>query len=164
MHAISTGVTSDNAAGTCSNTWWAPWPVLALTGVTIANYVWQVPYYQHFYGRHGHAPSGLSIPLVLTLLWFLVGTWLLITRRRGGMPLLASFLVVEAAFYLVHNLSGAAGRDLPADDAVLLGASILGYVNALAAVVFLIWLRRSPKPRLRADRHAVVRAGGSVAQ
>jgi hypothetical protein len=51
-------------------------------------------------------------------------------------------LVVEAVFYLVHNLSGAAGRDLPADDPVLLGASILGYVNALAAVVFLIWLRR----------------------
>jgi hypothetical protein len=51
-------------------------------------------------------------------------------------------LVVEAVFYLVHNLSGAAGRDLPADDPVLLGASILGYVNAAAAVVFLIWLRR----------------------
>jgi hypothetical protein len=29
-----------------------------------------------------------------------------------------------------------------ADDPVLLGASILGYVNAVAAVVFLIWLRR----------------------
>jgi hypothetical protein len=142
MRAISTELTSDDAAGTHKNIWWTPWPVLALIGVTVANYVWQVPYYQHFYGQHGHAPGGLSIPLVLTFLWFVAGTWLLVTRRRGGVPVLASFLVVEAVFYLVHNLSGAAGRDLPADDPVLLGASILGYVNALAAVVFLIWLRR----------------------
>jgi hypothetical protein len=48
--------------------------------------------------------------------------------------------VVEALFYLVHNASGAAGRDLPAGDAVLLVASLLGYLNALAAVLFLGWL------------------------
>ena len=142
QHAKSTEATSEDLAGTYRTTVSTPWPVLALTAVTVANYVWQVPYYQHFYGQRGHAPGGLWIPLVLTFFWFLVGTWLLVTRRRGGAPVLASFLIVEAAFYVVHNLSGAFGRDLPAEDPVLLIASALGYVNLIAAVVFLIWLRR----------------------
>lgn len=93
--------------------WWMPWPVVALVVVTVANYVWQVPYYLHFYGRFGTSPGGLTVPLLLTFLWFLLATVLLVTRRRGGVPVMASFLVVEALFYLVHNLSGAAGRDLP---------------------------------------------------
>jgi hypothetical protein len=148
--APSTDVTSQNSSASHENSWWAPWPVLALAAVTVANYVWQVPYYLHFYGRHGVTPGGLSVPLVLTFLWFVAGMWLLVTRRRGGVPVLASFLVAEAAFYVVHNLSGAAGRDLPAADPVLLIASTLGYVNLLAAVLFMIWLhrrRRSPAHR-----------------
>jgi hypothetical protein len=72
----------------------------------------------------------------------LVDTWLLVTRGHGGVPILASFLVVEPGFTSSTTCPGAAGRDLPADDPVPLGASILGYINALAAVVFLIWLRR----------------------
>ena len=44
---------------------------------------------------------------------------------------MVSFLVIETLFYLMHNLSGAAGRDLPGDDFVLLVASLLGYLNAL---------------------------------
>lgn len=140
------------ADASCSRgtTWSMPWPVVALVVVTVANYVWQVPYYEHFYGRHGHAPGGLTVPLVLTFVWFSLGTVLLVARRRGGLPVLASFLVVEALFYLVHNLSGAAGRDLPAHDTVLLVASVLGYLNALASVAFLVWLRRVR----RADRAA----------
>lgn len=53
---------------------------------------------------------------------------------------MVSFLVIETLFYLVHNLSGAAERDLPGDDFVLLVASLLGYLNALGAVLFLAWL------------------------
>jgi hypothetical protein len=128
-----------------------PWPVLALTAATVANYVWQVPYYQHFYGRQGVAPGGLWIPLVLTFLWFLTGTWLLVARRRGGAPVLAAFLVVEAAFYVAHNLSGAAGRDLPTGDPVLFVASTLGYVNLVGAVLFLIWLGRTAASSSEAD-------------
>lgn len=119
---------------------WAPWPLVALVVVTVANYVWQVPYYLHFYGRFGRSPGGLTVPLLLTFVWFLLATVLLMTRRRGGVPVMASFLVVEALFYLVHNLSGAAGRDLPTDDVVLLVASLLGYLNALAAILLLVWL------------------------
>ena len=122
---------------------WTPWPVVALVVVTVANYVWQVPYYEHFYGRFGRSPGGLTVPLLLTFAWFVIATWLLVTRRRGGVPLMASFLVVEALFYLVHNLTGAAGRDLPSDDPILLVASLLGYLNALAAIVFLVWLVRT---------------------
>lgn len=107
------------------------------------------PYYLHFYGRFGTSPGGLTVPLLLTLVWFLVATVLLVTRRRGGVPVMASFLVVEALFYLVHNVSGAAGRDLPAGDIVLLVASLLGDLNALAAVLVLGWLfvtRRRTRP------------------
>jgi hypothetical protein len=118
--------------------------------VTVANYVWQVPYYVHFYGRFGRSPGGLTVPLVLTFVWFVVATALVVTRHRGGVPVMASFLVVEALFYLVHNLTGAAGRDLPTNDVVLLVASLLGYVNALAAILFLGWLFRGRR-RIRPD-------------
>jgi hypothetical protein len=111
-----------------------------LVVVTVANYVWQVPYYLHFYGRFGTSPGGLTVPLLLTFAWFLVAMVLLVTRRRSGVPVMASFLVVEALFYLVHNVSGTAGRDIPAGDIVLLVASLLGYLNALAAILFLGWL------------------------
>lgn len=122
------------------SSWWVPWPVVALVVVTVANYVWQVPYYLHFYGRVGTGPGGLTVPLLLTFAWFLLATFLLVTRRRGGVPVMASFLVVEALFYVVHNVSGAAGRDLLTGDVVLLVASLLGYLNAVAAALFLGWL------------------------
>ena len=122
------------------SSWWAPWQVVVLVVLTVANYVWQVPYYLHFYGRFGVSPGGLTVPLVLTFLWFLVAAVLMVTRRRGGVPAMASFLVVEALFYLVHNVSGAAGRDLLGGDLVLFVASVLGYLNGLAAVLFLAWL------------------------
>ncbi|EWT02621.1 hypothetical protein N865_02535 [Intrasporangium oryzae NRRL B-24470] len=123
--------------------WWAPWQLMALVAVTVANYVWQVPYYLHFYARFGKSPGGLTVPLLLTFVWFGVGAALLVTRRRGGVPVMVSFLVVEAVFYLVHNLTGAAGRDLLTSDGVLLVASVLGYVNAFAAIVFVVWLLRT---------------------
>jgi hypothetical protein len=125
---------------------------VALFVVTAANCVWQVPYYLHFYGQFGKAPAGLTVPLLLTFAWFLVGTALVSTRHRGGVPILASFLVVEGLFYLVHNLTGAAGRDLVTNDAVLLVASLLGYASTIASILFLGWLVRT-RPTAR-------RAGG----
>ena len=154
---VARRIRPDPGGPTGESFWWAPWPVVALVVVTVANYVWQVPYYLHFYGRFGKSPGGLTVPLLLTFVWFLVGTALLVTRRRGGVPVMASFLVVEALFYLVHNLSGAAGRDLPADDVVLLVASLLGYLNALGAVLFLVWLFRTRRKSRTGQR----RAGGS---
>lgn len=138
-----------------TRSWWMPWPVGALVAVTVANYVWQVPYYLHFYRRLGTGPGGLTVPLLLTFLWFLIATVLLVTRRRGGVPAMASFLVVEALFYLVHNISGAAGHDLPSGDVVLLIASLLGYLNALAAVLFLGWLFATRRRTPAGDRRTV---------
>jgi hypothetical protein len=117
----------------------------ALAAVTIANYAWQVPYYVHFYGSHGRAPRGLYLPLVLTGCWFVLGFVLYIRGTRRGVAVLASFLVVEVAFYLVHNVSGAAGRDLISGDAVLFIASVLGYLSTIAAVLFLALLRRESR-------------------
>lgn len=122
------------------SSWWMPWPLVALVVVTVANYLWQVPYYMHFYGQFGTSPGGPMIPPLLSFVWFIVPTVLLLTRRRGGVPVMASFLVVETLFYLVHNASGAAGRDLLTGDDVLLIASLLGYLKAAAAVLFLGWL------------------------
>ena len=114
----------------------------ALIVVTVANHVWQVPYFLHFSAHTGRAPSGLVVPLALTLMWFLLATLLLAGRRRGGVVVMSVYLVTEADFYLLHNLSEALGRDLPATDPILLFASVLGYLNALAAIGFLVWLRR----------------------
>jgi hypothetical protein len=80
--------------------------------------------------------------LALTLMWFLLATLLLAGRRRGGVVVMSVYLVTEAGLYLLDNLSGALGRDLPATDPILLIASVLGYLNALAAIGFLAWLRR----------------------
>lgn len=132
--------------------WWVPWPLVALVMVTVANYAWQVPYYLHFYGQFGNSPGGLTIPLLLTFLWFVIATALLVTRRRGGIPVMASFLAVEAIFYLLHNITGAAFRDLLTGDIVLLIASLLGYINALASVLFLGWLFRTRRRAWESDR------------
>jgi hypothetical protein len=130
---------------------WLPWQLVVLFVVTVANYVGQVPYYLHFYGQFGKAPAGLTVPLLLTLVWFLLGTALLATRRRGGVSVMASFLVVEALFYLVHNLTGAAGRDLATSDSVLLVASLLGYASTIASILFLGWLVRIHRRARTAD-------------
>jgi hypothetical protein len=121
--------------------WWFPGPSRALIVVTLANYVWQVPYVLHFSAHTGRAPSGLVVPLALTLMWFLLATLLLPGRRPGGVVVMSVYLVTEAGFYLLHNLSGARGRDLSATDPILLIGSVLGYLNALAAIGFLAWLR-----------------------
>ncbi|MDT0466863.1 hypothetical protein [Streptomyces gibsoniae] len=115
--------------------------------VTVANYLWQVPYYLHFYGSHGRAPGGLWVPLVVTGCWFAAGASLYAHCARGGAAALGSFLVVEVLFYVVHNATGAAGRDLLSGDAVLTIASVLGYAATFAAVAFLVHMRRRARRR-----------------
>jgi hypothetical protein len=65
------------AGGVASAAW-------ALAAVTVANYAWLVPYYVHFYGSRGWAPSGLYLPLVLTGCWFALGFVRYIRGMRGG--------------------------------------------------------------------------------
>ena len=106
--------------------------------MTSANYVWQIPYAVHQYGRRWNALTGLSIPLILTGIWFVVAIVATIRGRRYGRTILAAFLVTEVTFYVVHNATGAFGADLPSNNPVLLIASLLGYASAATAVVYLV--------------------------
>jgi hypothetical protein len=109
---------------------------------TIINYVWQVPYYVHFYGSHGRAPAPLAVLFLVTFTWFAVAAVLLFQRKRGGFAWMASFLVLEIGFYLLHNASGAFVADLEVSDPILFIASVLGYLNTLTGLVFLVHLLR----------------------
>jgi hypothetical protein len=126
-------------------------PVLvALTVATVTNYVWQVPYAVHQYGSAWLGLPRLSGPLIATFVWFLVGVTRYARRQRGGPALLASFLAIETLFYLLHNVTGAFGRDLPITNPIVLIANALGYLNlaaALAALAALAWRKRSGHPQ-----------------
>jgi len=100
----------------------------------------------HQYGSRWFGLPGLSVPLLLTFGWFIAGVWLVRRGRRPGRAVLGSFLVTEALFYLVHNLSGAFLKDLPAANPVLLVASVLGYLSAAVAVAYLVALARGRGP------------------
>ena len=107
-----------------------PRPALVvLTVFTVTNYVWQVPYAIHQYGRSWVGLPRLSGLLIVTLVWFLVSVMRYARRRRGGTTLLASFLAIEALFYLLHNMTGAFGHDLPATNPIVLIASVLGSLH-----------------------------------
>jgi hypothetical protein len=117
-----------------------PVPVWPLVLITVVNYLWQIPYAVHHYGHRWESLPKLSIPLLLTGVWF--GAAIVAMRRgsRGGRVLLGSFLVLEAAFYLIHNASGAFGADLPGSDPILFIASVLGYLSAATAIIYLLVL------------------------
>jgi len=121
--------------------------VATLTTVTLANYAWQVPYAVHQYGRSWIGLPRLSMLVIITLAWFAAAIVLFTRRRRGGTALLASFLTTEALFYVVHNFSGAFGRDLPGANPVVLIASVLGYLNLAAAIAALAVLATSSRRR-----------------
>jgi hypothetical protein len=124
--------------------------LIALTVVTVTNYVWQVPYAIHQYGSAWVGLPRLSGLLIVTLVWFLVGVVRYAGGNRGGTALLSSFLAIEALFYLLHNLTGAFGHDLPLTNPVVLVASVLGYLNLAAAVAVLavfVWLSHVGRAR-----------------
>jgi hypothetical protein len=114
-----------------------------LFAVTVLNYLAQIPYYIHFYGIHHAAPSLLGLTLLgLTFAVFLAGFVLTLRHRRSGWWLLLGFLALEFAFYVVHDLSGAFLKDLPVSDPLFLAVSLIGYLNTVAALVYLIVLIR----------------------
>lgn len=119
------------------------------------NYAWQVSYAAHQYGRRWDAMPGLSIPLILTGVWFAIAMVTTVRGRRGGRTALVSFLVTEVAFYAVHNGSGALGADLPLENPVLLIASALGYASTAAALVYLVLMTRTR----RSERSSSARSG-----
>lgn len=128
---------------------WGGLPVWPLIWATAANYVWQVPYALHQYGWSGLRLAGLSLPLLVTGAWFGLAVRRHARSLRGGTAAVAAFLVVEVAFYAVHNATGALGADLPLSNPVVLIASVLGYVNTVLAIVYLVALPLSRRARAR---------------
>jgi hypothetical protein len=128
--------------------------IAALTTATLTNHVWQVPYAIHQYGLGWIGLPRLSVLLIVTLAWFVAAIVLFTQRRRGGTSLLASFLAAEALFYVLHNVSGAFGRDLPSANPVVVIASVLGYLNLAAAVVGLAVLATRSRRRRAAGSQA----------
>ena len=129
--------------------------IAALTTATLANYSWQVPYAIHQYGLGWIGFPRLSVLLIITLAWFVAAIELFTRRRRGGTTLLASFLAAETLFYVLHNVSGAFGRDLPSANPIVLIASVLGYLNLTAAVAGLAVLATRSRRRSAARDRAV---------
>jgi hypothetical protein len=113
-----------------------------LAAATALNFLWQVPYAVHQYGVAWLRLSVWSLGLVLAGVWFAVAARRYRAGRPGGRGMLVIFLAVEAAFYLLHNLTGAFAADLPLSNPIVLIASALGYATALLAVAYL-WLLRS---------------------
>ena len=114
-----------------------------LFAITSLNYIAQIPYYIHFYGVHHVAPSPLGVTLlVCTFALFLAGFLLTLRDRRTGWWLLMGFLALEFVFYVVHNLSGAFLKDLPVHDPLFLVVSLIGYLNTVVALVYLVVLIR----------------------
>jgi hypothetical protein len=108
----------------------------------------------HQYGRRWDALAALSVPLILTGVWFAVAMVATVRARPGGRTALASFLVTEVAFYAVHNASGAFAADMPLSNPVLLIASALGYASTVVSVVYLVLTART--------RHAARASSGAA--
>lgn len=112
-----------------------------LLGITVLNYVAQIPYYLHFYGVHHVAPTPFAVLFLLaTFVLFLAGYLLILQAKRAGGWLLLLFLLLEFGGYLLHNLSGAFLQDLPTEDLLFFTVSLIGYLNFAVSFVALLVL------------------------
>ena len=110
-----------------------------LCGITLINYIAQIPYYIHFYFVHHAAPAPLGLLFLLaTLVLFLVGYFFMLRAQRIGVWLVVLFLVLEFGGYLLHNLTGAFLQDLPLNDPLFFTVSLIGYLNFAVAFVYLV--------------------------
>src|SRR5258708_1874968 len=111
-----------------------------LFGIVLLDYIAQIPYYMHFYGINHSIPNilGVGVFLILTFALFLAGYILTLQTKRVGGWLLLTFLVLEFVGYLVHNLSGAFLKDLPANDPLFLTVSLIGYLNLIVPFIYVI--------------------------
>jgi hypothetical protein len=125
-----------------------------LLGITVLNYVAQIPYYIHFYGVHHVAPTPFAVVfLSVTFALFLGGYVLILQAKPAGGWLLLAFLVLEFGGYLLHNLSGAFLQDLPTDDLLFFTVSVIGYLNFAVSLVYLIVIAKNRHSFLQ-QRHA----------
>ena len=106
-----------------------------LVAVTLLDYVAQVPYYVHNDFTVSHPlPAFRAVGLLgLTLIWFLAGLRLYRSGDRWGYPLLLSYLVVEAVFYLETLLSGLFLTQLRNPSGLIDAVFVIGYLSGLTA-------------------------------
>jgi hypothetical protein len=158
-------VTKTGPEGRLSGARWAPTVFWLFVVTTVANYIWQIPYYVHFYAVHGRWPAPLAVMFLVTFAWFAAAAFVFYHRRRGGWASMVAFVAVLVGFYVLHNISGAFVVDLSLSDPILFIASVLGYLNTLTGIVFLVHLIRRRHDEAPASRDtpsaAVGREGAS---
>jgi len=115
-----------------------------LFGVTIANYVAQIPYYLHNYYIPYHVLPTLSgiVLLSLTLIWFLVGYIGVRKKHQYGYYFLLSFLVIEALFYALSIISGAFVFQMQNPSLLIKTIFLMGYVSGATAAYYTYGLIR----------------------
>jgi hypothetical protein len=117
------------------------------SAVILANYAAQVPYGLHLYGPR--AITYGSALLLLTMVWFVAGFWLLIRAKAAGYWLTLSFLVTDFGFYLYNLIGGwVHGYGLffhawHLSDPILWAVFMIGYANFFAAGYLLMLLFRT---------------------
>jgi hypothetical protein len=118
-----------------------------LSGIVLANFIAQVPYYLHLYYTpqrpFPQARSFLELGFVFAL--FACGCLLLARRRRAGYVLLTTFLMLEFAFYLWTTVGSVVHGyglffQLRNPDPILRAVFAIGYLNLFAAGYFLVLL------------------------
>ncbi len=113
----------------------------------LANFIAQVPYFIHlYYGRQSWLISARSFLIMgAVFAFFLVASFLLFKRQRGGYPLMIAFLSVEFLFYLGGAISSTLRGRGPFPlvynpDFVLKIIYSIGYLNLFASGYFLVLL------------------------
>lgn len=143
---------------------WASKAYWVFVATTVINYLWQIPYYVHFYAVRGRSPAPFAVMFLVTFAWFAVAAYLLYRRRRGGFTTMVAFLVLLVGFYILHNISGAFLQDLPLSDPILFIASVLGYLNTVVGAVLLVEMVRVRRHLVAGDSAAVAGTGGRGGQ
>jgi hypothetical protein len=125
--------------------------LLVPSAIILANYVAQIPYDLHLYGTSVSARGGGV--LVLTLMWFVAGLWLLLRGNPAGYWLTMSFLATDFGFYL-YNLVGGWVHGyglffhvLRFSDPILWTVFMIGYANFFATGYLIVHLIRN-RPKL----------------
>ncbi len=121
-----------------------PRPLIFLFLVVAANYFAQIPSDWHLY-RLQVNPRGVAL-LGMTLVWFLVGFWLLAQRRALGYWLTLAFLVVQFIFYFDNQIIlmfygyGLVYHLFKFDDLVIWAVELVGDINFIVAGYFIYYL------------------------
>ena len=126
--------------------------LLVLFSIVISNYIAQVPYAVHLYGTHVN-PIGVGM-LAFTLLWFLLGFFLITKQNKWGYRLLLAFLITEFFFYLSGEIVTTfvfrvENPIMRFNDMLLWFVFFIGDVNFVVAGYYIYYLIRNRMSILR---------------